>query len=136
MRGTMLACIVESMTIGDRIRGGRESLDINQSELARRLGVTPQAVQQWEAGINVPRRRYIKPLADLLGMSQFYLELGDQPTKLIYAGEDKANYSSGDITLEAISDPEMRRIATRLIRLIIDGKVQRPKLDAVLRLLV
>ena len=41
--------------IGDRIAKLREASNISQSELGRQVGVTPQAVQKWEAG-GAPRR--------------------------------------------------------------------------------
>lgn len=38
------------MTIGDRIRQAREALGLTQPALARRVGVTKSAVNQWEHG--------------------------------------------------------------------------------------
>jgi len=48
----MKGCI---MTASD-IAGFRESLGWSQSELARQLGVTPAAVNQWESGKRVPSK--------------------------------------------------------------------------------
>ncbi len=61
-------CIVSGMnSIGKRIALLRELKGWNQSELAREMGVTPQSVQAWEAGKNVPRQQKMKKLADVLG---------------------------------------------------------------------
>ena len=61
-------CIVSGMNhIGNRIALLREMKGWNQSELAREMGVTPQSVQAWEAGKNVPRQQKMKKLADVLG---------------------------------------------------------------------
>ncbi len=61
-------CIVSGMnSIGKRIALLREQKGWNQSELAREMGVTPQSVQAWEAGKNVPRQQKMKKLAGVLG---------------------------------------------------------------------
>jgi len=54
-------------SIGKRIAFLREQKGWNQSELAREMGVTPQSVQAWEAGKNVPRQQKMKKLAGVLG---------------------------------------------------------------------
>jgi len=54
-------------SIGKRIALLREQKGWNQSELAREMGVTPQSVQAWEAGKNVPRQQKMKKLAGVLG---------------------------------------------------------------------
>jgi len=56
-------------SIGKRIAFLRENKGWNQSELAREMGVTPQSVQAWEAGKNVPRQQKMKKLAGLLGVT-------------------------------------------------------------------
>lgn len=45
----------------------REKHGLSQSELARRVGVTPQAIQQLEDG-KVRNPRYLLPLAEVLGV--------------------------------------------------------------------
>lgn len=51
--------------IGQRIAEVREARGLSQSELARRLGVKPQAVQKWEAG-GAPRTHRIEAIANVL----------------------------------------------------------------------
>lgn len=51
----------------ERIRELREALGLSQSGLARRVGVTPQALQQLEDG-KVRDPRYIVALAEILGV--------------------------------------------------------------------
>lgn len=48
------------------IAEAREKLGLNQSELGRRLGVTPQAVQAWESGRSVPRPKKLVEIANAL----------------------------------------------------------------------
>lgn len=68
-------------TVGDRIKRARERAGLNQSELGRRVGVKPQAVQQWESGSNLPadRERYIQ-IAKVLEVTPYWLEYGELST--------------------------------------------------------
>ena len=62
--------------IAKRIENYRHSMNISQSELARKIGVTPQAVQKWEKAKNLPRGTTLHKLADVLGVSPAYLQFG------------------------------------------------------------
>lgn len=55
--------------IGKRIAIAREAKGLNQSELARALGVRPQSVQAWEASRNIPRPKKLEAIAVALGTS-------------------------------------------------------------------
>lgn len=55
--------------IGQIIASAREAKGMNQSELARAVGVSPQAVQKWEGGSSTPRPTKIPLLAGALGIS-------------------------------------------------------------------
>lgn len=72
---------MKKRTTGQLIALAREQLGINQSELARRLGVTPQTVQAWEADKNSPRHKKLKEAGDVLGVSASWLlgEDGQNP---------------------------------------------------------
>lgn len=50
----------------------------NQSELARHVGVSPQAVQQWIAGETSPRGKNLIKVAEFLGVSPSELQYGEQ----------------------------------------------------------
>ncbi|MEE5120423.1 XRE family transcriptional regulator [Pseudomonas alliivorans] len=77
---TTSGCILRRMkTTGSRIAASREQKGMNQSELARRLNVTPQSVQAWESDRNVPRPQRLKAIADVLQVSLSYL-VGDADT--------------------------------------------------------
>ena len=67
------------MHIGERIKEAREKFGISQSELARRIGVKPQAVQAWEALKNGPTRKRIQLIARELNISPQWLEFGTEP---------------------------------------------------------
>ena len=59
--------------IGIGIKNARLTVGITQAELARRLGVTPQAISQYERGIKKPKIETIEKIADALGVSWLHL---------------------------------------------------------------
>jgi SOS-response transcriptional repressor LexA len=46
-----------------RLKTIRERANLSQSDLGRRIGISPQAVQKWEAGASVPREGKRKQIA-------------------------------------------------------------------------
>lgn len=63
-------------TLGRRIAQKREQAGLNQSELARRLKLTPQAIQKWEAGESSPRGKRLEDIAAALSTSVAFLVSG------------------------------------------------------------
>ena len=55
--------------IASNIAEARKRSGLNQSELARRLGITPQSVQQWEKGTSTPKIDRLAAIAQILGVS-------------------------------------------------------------------
>lgn len=51
----------------------------NQSEMARFVGVSPQAVQKWVAGGSEPRGKNLDMAAEFLGVTPSYLKFGESP---------------------------------------------------------
>jgi transcriptional regulator with XRE-family HTH domain len=51
------------MNISDLIRIGRAKKNLSQTALAKRLGITPSAVSQWEIGDTVPSGEILPKLA-------------------------------------------------------------------------
>ena len=57
----------EILTIGDHIRAKRVHLGLSQSQVAKKIGVTPDAITNWELNRNEPRISYMpKIIACLL----------------------------------------------------------------------
>jgi SOS-response transcriptional repressor LexA len=52
-----------------RLKELRERVQLSQSDLGRAIGVSPQAVQKWEAGLSVPREAKRKEIAKTLSTS-------------------------------------------------------------------
>ena len=67
------------MNIGERIMALRKEKNISQSELAKRLNVSRQAVSKWEQGLSSPDTERLIRLAEILGTEVEYLATGTHP---------------------------------------------------------
>ena len=67
------------MNIAKIIRDGREKLNLNQSQLAELVGVSPQAVQQWESGATQPRGKRLNKIAEVLKLPPALMHFGSLP---------------------------------------------------------
>jgi SOS-response transcriptional repressor LexA len=65
----------------------------NQSELARHVGVSPQAVQQWISGRTAPRGSHLARVADYLGVTRSFLLYGE-PSSANALQEQAAGYAT------------------------------------------
>ncbi len=59
--------------IGERIKDLREKLNMTQTALARRLGLSRSAVNAWEMGVSIPSVPYLLQLSELFQVSVDYL---------------------------------------------------------------
>jgi len=66
--------------LGQRIRQAREQAQMSQVELARRIGISANALCSIEAGETDPRASRIVAIAQELGISTDALLLGKPPT--------------------------------------------------------
>ncbi len=66
-----------SATFGDRVAGARETLGLNQGELARRLGVNTTTLQAWEDDRAEPRANRLQILSGILNVSLKWLLTGE-----------------------------------------------------------
>lgn len=87
-----------------RLRTAMERAGINQSELARRLGIRPQSVQGWVSGESEPRRHRIDQIARVLEVSPRWLRAGGGGTTVMekpvgYSAKTEA--ASGSVGAEA-----------------------------------
>lgn len=64
------------MNIAKIIREARENLNLNQSQLAELVGVSPQAVQQWESGATQPRGKRLNKIAAVLKLPPVLAHFG------------------------------------------------------------
>lgn len=63
-------------TTSEVLAGIMHERDISQTQLAKAIGVTPQAVQQWCAGKTAPRGNSLARLADYLKLSPAVIQYG------------------------------------------------------------
>lgn len=61
------------MNIGERIKRARQEAGITQSELAKRLNVTPQTVSQYERGLINPKYETALKFAEALNLQPSWL---------------------------------------------------------------
>lgn len=66
---------------GERVRHAREAVGLSQTEVADRMGVSPQGVQKWESGASFPRLSRLYRLAEVLTVPLSQL-LPDNPEAL------------------------------------------------------
>lgn len=64
------------MNITQRITFAREHARLNTIELATKMEITPQAIQNWEYGKSAPRLTRLKKLAQVLDVSEEWLVTG------------------------------------------------------------
>ena len=67
------------MNLGERIISLRKERSISQTELARRLKVSRQAVSKWEQGTSSPDTAKLIQLAEILETEVEYLATGIRP---------------------------------------------------------
>jgi len=65
------------MGIGQRIRMARERAGLHQAEVARRLRLSRQSVQQWDNEQNAPKQSRLVELADVLQVDAQWLLTGE-----------------------------------------------------------
>ena len=105
------------MSIGLRIKQGREKLGISQAKLAEQIGASQSAIWSWEKERTVPDRKYISAIAKIIGMSRPELEFGED----LYYQDDKVIKS---MTIERQRHPvpdDIRMVPEYNIRLSAGG---------------
>ena len=67
----------DAATFGDRLALARESQNLTQEHLAKRLGLRVQTVQNWEFDRSEPRANKLQMLAGMLGVSIMWILTGE-----------------------------------------------------------
>ncbi|MDW4499665.1 helix-turn-helix transcriptional regulator [Sulfitobacter sp. D35] len=66
----------DTATFGDRLTGAREAAGMNQTDLARRLGVRLETLRAWEEDVSEPRANRLSMISGLLNVSMRWLLTG------------------------------------------------------------
>lgn len=67
----------EAATFGDRLAAAREAAGMTQASLAKRLGVKPTTIRNWENDVSEPRANRLSMMAGLLNVSVMWLINGE-----------------------------------------------------------
>lgn len=98
-----------------RLKEVREDRGLSQSELARRAGVTQQAIAQYESGTRAPSGEALVSLSLALGVSPAYLlERTDSPERIDHLPPEWEKVV--EEALETGLSPEDVRRAMRMLR--------------------
>lgn len=99
----------EYRAIASRIRAAMTTRGLDQSAVARALGIEPQSVQQWLAGQTTPRGYRIKELARLLGVPPWELLGGPD--------EARGNVAAAGVVAEQLAGTGASPLVRRVPRL-------------------
>jgi transcriptional regulator with XRE-family HTH domain len=114
------------MDIAKIIREGREKLNLNQSQLAELVGVSPQAVQQWESGATQPRGKRLNKIAEVLKLPPSLMHFGapSEPAGATAGGTASAPANATDaagaeatLSLSDNNDPLINQVVEAMKRM-------------------
>lgn len=123
----------DSMEIGRRISRLRKEKDMTQPALADKMGVSFQAVSNWERGASMPDIGKLPELAEILGVSVDELLGGGRGGELVRRvldGSEEAFVEEADVSIEEAGEaaPVLRpKQVTRIVRAIEEKKERREK---------
>ncbi len=123
-------------TFGERLGTRRKELQLSKAEIARRVGVAPPTVGQWENGENSVKGENLHALARVLQCSSEWLLTGKGPAAALSAAgkEYLTLQDAADIALVAYSIVETQAKAPnaagfRAIYLLVDEIVRDEGID-------
>ena len=89
------------MTVGERIRQVRESINMTQKQLSDIMGISFVTISQWENGKRKPKYETLQKIASALGVSiSDLLDIKPVPEKEVYFGEKKLKTTVGGDAVE------------------------------------
>lgn len=79
----------QAKEIGEKIKNVRSDAHVTQAELARRLGVKPQSISQYERGVKRPKIETLEKIANALGVNiACFYNMEKQETSVFSAWRD------------------------------------------------
>jgi transcriptional regulator with XRE-family HTH domain len=119
------------MDIAKIIREGREKLNLNQSQLAELVGVSPQAVQQWESGATQPRGKRLNKIAQVLKLPLTLMHFGGSSETSGASGATVAASGPRDAVAAAGAETALSDDNDPLISQVVEAMRRMSKEDAV-----
>ena len=101
-----------AMSLGKRIRTARKAKDLSQSKLGKLLGLTRNAVSQWEGDISEPRPETLRKLPVILDVGMDWLATGRPSQSEVVQGIPYRGEVAGGVWREITEtqDMEFRRV--------------------------
>ena len=117
---------LDTATFGDRLAAARDHAGMTQSDLAKRLGVKPETLRNWEQDLSEPRANRLSMIAGLLNVSIMWL--------LNAEGEGIA---SPDAMVQIAPDIQKTLIEIREMKIVMNASAERlGRLEKKLRVLL
>ncbi|MBN1891936.1 MAG: helix-turn-helix transcriptional regulator [Clostridiales bacterium] len=88
------------MSFGETVKSRRLSLNMYQEQIAGRMGITHQAVGNWEKGFSVPTPRHLAQLAEILDLDH---------AELTAMAEQAITWKTGGAGTKSASSRDKRR---------------------------
>ncbi len=107
----------DASTFGDRLARAREYMGMDQSQLARRLGVKLATIRNWEADRSEPRSNRMQMLSGLLNVSIIWLIAGEgdgTPERDEETGGDEATALLGELHQLRLAQAELSKRTARI----------------------
>lgn len=89
-----LSSFEERETLSERLLRLRRAKGMSQTALSARTGFSKPSIWAWETGKTVPRRANLRVLAEVFGLTEQQLYLGDEEVRMD-APENDTDYSAG-----------------------------------------
>lgn len=100
----------ETSTFGDRLTLARETLGLDQAQLAHRIGIKHQTLKNWEEDRSEPRANKLQMLAGMLNVSIVWLMSGQ--------GDAPSTEAATDDRAAEECLTELRRLRSEQIRIV------------------
>ncbi len=71
----------DDKAVGARIRLAREEANLDQAQLAQKVGVNFKTVSKWENGLQTTRKRYLEKISHATGKPMAWLMVGERSTE-------------------------------------------------------
>lgn len=114
------------MKLGERIRMARKRRKLSGPKLAERLGISPQAISQWETGKTGPERQIIPALTKELRITEDWLFHGQEPLPSL--GPDDLEIFLEQLIEVAKGIPEAQRGPAMLVlKALVPSEPKQPK---------
>ena len=97
-------------TFGDRLALARESQDLTQEHLAKRLGLRVQTIRNWEFDRSEPRANRLQMIAGFLNISMIWLLTGEGGGGPAQRGGDNAVSAELSALLGEIRDIRLSNV--------------------------